>query len=151
MANQFAGRRVAAIVVVIVALTAVIPPAGAYALARWRVTRAWQLAEEGAASLGARKLELQSAAGMQSVVCGPGRVPRGEGPSFRWVENPVAAGSTFAGIWPQDPWGRCYLLNVRALTDTGSGLLISAGPNGEIDTPLGATAPAGDDIAATVR
>jgi hypothetical protein len=40
---------------------------------------------------------------------------------------------------------------VAALVDHGAGLLISAGANGELETPLGALAPAGDDIAAVVR
>jgi prepilin-type N-terminal cleavage/methylation domain-containing protein len=54
---------------------------------------------------------------------------------------------------PLDPWGTPYMVNVEA-TDTTSavekGFVISAGPNGVMDTPFGAvraTTPGGDDIA----
>ncbi len=55
---------------------------------------------------------------------------------------------------PLDPWGRPYLVNIAA---TRSGhparlaLVLSAGPNGRIDTPwatTGLTHPGGDDIGA---
>jgi len=54
---------------------------------------------------------------------------------------------------PLDPWGTPYMVNIEA-TDTTSavekGFVISAGPNGVMDTTeaaLRATVPAGDDIA----
>jgi len=54
---------------------------------------------------------------------------------------------------PLDPWGTPYMVNIEA-TDTSSavekGFVISAGPNGVMDTPFGAlrtTTPGGDDIA----
>ena len=151
MSNPFDGRRVAAMVALLVGLTAVIPPAAAYGLARWRISRAGELAATAAGPLGARKQELKDAAGTQAVVCGPGRLPEASGAGVEWLQSPVAAGAAFDTDWPQDPWGRCYLLNVRALLESGGGLLISAGPNGTIDTPLHAASPAGDDIAALVR
>jgi hypothetical protein len=151
MANPFAGRRVAAMVALLVVLTAVIPPAAAYGLARWRVSRAGELAAAAAGPLAARKQELKDAAGTQAVVCGPGRLPDAAGPGREWLQSPVAAGDAFGADWPQDPWGRCFLLNVRGVLESGGGLLISAGPNGTIDTPLHAASPAGDDIAALVR
>lgn len=151
MANPFDGRRVAAMVALLVVLTTVIPPAAAYGLARWRISRAGELAAAAAGPLAARKQDLKGAAGTQPVVCGPGRLPDATGPGSEWLQSPVAAGHTFDTDWPQDPWGRCYLLNVRAVLESGGGLLISAGPNGTIDTPLAATEPSGDDIAALVR
>lgn len=151
MAASFDGRRVAVRVVVLALLTAVIPPAAAYSLARWRVAQAAERAGAAAPVLAERRDELRDLAGRHAVVCGPGRLPRADGEAFGWVESPVAAGASFADVWPQDPWGRCYLLNVRRLLDGGGGLLISAGPNGTIDTPLSASVPSGDDIAALVR
>ena len=54
---------------------------------------------------------------------------------------------------PLDPWGTPYMVNIEA-TDTTSavekGFVISAGPNGVMDTPhaaVRATVPQGDDIA----
>ena len=151
MSQRFAGRRVARLVLLLVVLTAVIPPAAAYSLARWRIATARSLAETAAPVLAERSDELRDVAGRQRVVCGPGRLPRAEGAAFPWIESPVSAGASFAEIWPQDPWGRCYLLDVRSLLEGRGGLLISAGANGSIDTPLSASAPYGDDIAAVAR
>lgn len=54
---------------------------------------------------------------------------------------------------PLDPWGTPYMVNIEA-TDTSTavekGFVISAGPNGVMDTTeaaVRATTPAGDDIA----
>jgi hypothetical protein len=145
------GRRVAGLVVLLVLLTAVLPPSAAYSLARWRIARATDRAAAAAAPLGARRDALRELAGEHAVVCGPGRFPRAEGVGAPWMESPVAAGPSFDDVWPQDPWGRCYLLNVRGLIEGRGGLLISAGPNGTIDTPVTALVPSGDDIATLVR
>lgn len=151
MANPFDGRRVAAMVAVLVALTAVLPPAAAYTLAQWRITRATQTASAAAVRLAARMDDLREAAGTRAVIAGSGcRLPQASGPGLAWLRAPIAAGRAFESSWPQDPWGRCYLLHVPEAGGHG-GLLISAGPNGAIDTPLDASVPAGDDIAALVR
>lgn len=138
-------------VAVLLVLTAIIPPASAYVFASWRIRTASTRAETAAGVLASRRAELRQVARGQDSVCGPGRVPAGAGDGLAWVQNPVAAGQSFESIWPQDPWGRCYLLNVRRLLDGHGGLLISAGPNGTIDTALDAGAPAGDDIGVLVR
>lgn len=151
MANEFDGRRVAVMVTLLLALTAILPPTAAYTLARARISRAQQLASDAARPLGSRKRELLAAAGTQAVVAGPGRLPQASGEAVAWLQAPVAAGRAFESDWPRDPWGRAYLLDARAVLAGEGGLLISAGPNGSIDTPLGANAPAGDDIAAIVK
>jgi hypothetical protein len=151
VSETFSGRRVARLVVTMVVLTAVIPPAAAYTLARWRIASAAERAQTAAPLLAERSEELRAIAEQQGVVCGPGRLPRAESAALGWIESPVSAGASLAESWPQDPWGRCYLLDVRGLLAGRGGLLISAGPNGTIDTPLSARAPAGDDIAAFVR
>lgn len=151
MSTQFSGRRVASLVVALVVLTAVIPPAAAYGLARWRVSRAMTLAERAAPLLSERRGMLRDSAAGKDVLCGPGRVPAARAPGLAWIAGPVKATVAFEPVWPQDPWGRCYLLNARAVLDHGAGLLISAGPNGTIDTPLDAASPAGDDIGVVVR
>jgi hypothetical protein len=84
-------------VALLVALTAVIPPAGAYALARWRITRANADAQAAVATFRNLKGELQEIAGDGAVVAGPGRMPRGEGPGDAWVENPVSVAVSFPG------------------------------------------------------
>ena len=151
MARQFEGRRVAALVIGAIVLTAVIPPAAAYALAQWRITRALTLAHDAAAPLAAQQDDLRRVAGRQPIMCGPGRMPNGQGSGAAWVGAPVAAGGTFDAIWPRDPWGRCYLLNVSRVLSGEGGLLISGGPNGTIETPIDASSPSGDDIGVLVR
>lgn len=149
--SEFSGRRTAIAVTLLVVLTAVIPPAGAYALARWRVVRANANAVAAVALFRERIPVLRELAGEATVIAGPGRMPRGQGLGEAWVQNPVSLAASFDEPWPIDPWGRAYLLDVGALVERGAGLLISAGPNGEIETAIGASAPAGDDVAAVVR
>lgn len=152
MAAEFTGRRVAAVVLLLIVLTAVLPPAAAYALAQWRISRAGETAAAAAGPLGARKAELRAAAGTHAVVTGSGcRLPMADQAGAGWLETPVSAGSALESSWPRDPWGRCYLLNARGVLSGAGGLLISAGPNGSIETPLGASAPEGDDIASIVN
>ena len=151
MARPFSNRNVAAGVGIIVLMTAVVPPAGAHALATWRISRTTDLVNAAAAALATDKPALHDAARGADVVAGAGRLPRAAQHARGWIRSPVNARAAFAGQWPTDAWGRCYLLNMRQLSETGSALLLSAGPNGEIDTPIDATAPHGDDIAATVR
>lgn len=151
MSRQFSGSRTARTVILLVTLTAIVPPAGAYALARWRIARATADAVRAAADLSTRKDQIRGIAGDAGVLAGPGRLPRGAGAGDGWVQNPVSAAAAYAGAWPTDPWGRAFLLNVGEWVANGSTLLISAGPDGEIATPLSASTPAGDDIAATVR
>lgn len=151
MSKDFSGERVWPAVVVLVALTAVAPPAAATALASWRVARAQQTAVETAERLAVSKGALHELAGQVEVLCGQGRLPGAAMEARRWLEKPVGATGELARAWPSDPWGSCYLLNVRAMLDGRGGLLISAGPNGELETPLEAAAPSGDDIASTVR
>ncbi len=48
---------------------------------------------------------------------------------------------------PIDPWGRAFVLNLSALHHPREVLwILSAGPDGEIQTAPDATTPAGDDV-----
>lgn len=50
------------------------------------------------------------------------------------------------GLHP-DPWGHAYLLNVEGLVDGREPpVVLSAGPNGIVDTPAGSAVAQGDDI-----
>lgn len=72
--------------------------------------------------------------------------------TVRW-RGPYVAGGT-----PLDPWGRPYLVTVRSGTSTSATnykrlVVISAGPDGAINTPAALTAAtdiAGDDIGVIV-
>jgi len=149
--RQYSGPRIALSVAGLLALTAIGPPAGAYALARWRLASAMSSAQAGAEMLAARKAELADLAGDAVVLSGPGRLPRANEAGQDWVQNPVSVATAFEHEWPRDPWGRCYLLHVAPILRGEPALLLSAGPNGDVETPLTALTPAGDDIGAPVR
>lgn len=151
MATAFSGRRVAVAVAILLALTVVIPPAAALGLARWRIARTRAAADSTATWIASRRASLRELASAAPVVRGPGRIPDNSEEGRSWVAGPLAITPELASGWSMDAWGRCLLLNVRAIDDARGALLISAGPNGRIDTPIDATNPRGDDIAATVR
>ena len=80
----------------------------------------------------------------------------------RGYPAPTTAGDTkwmgpYATTLPLDPWGRPYVINALNFTSTTSPptpvWVLSAGPNGLIDTPIatGTTAPLNDDIGFRVR
>jgi prepilin-type N-terminal cleavage/methylation domain-containing protein len=74
---------------------------------------------------------------------------------------PVAGDTRWAGPYatqlPVDPWGRPYVINALNLTSVVVPPIpvwvLSAGPNGTIDTPIAAATivPGGDDIGFRVR
>lgn len=65
--------------------------------------------------------------------------------------NDAMAGDRFAGGYIQslepDPWGNAYLVNVDGWLDYRErAVVLSAGPNGRVDTPAEQTYAQGDDI-----
>ncbi|MGC2062264.1 MAG: type II secretion system protein GspG [Thermodesulfovibrionales bacterium] len=51
-----------------------------------------------------------------------------------------------------DPWGRVYVLNANAfLAASGPVWLLSAGPDGNVDTPANADTVLGDDVGVRLR
>lgn len=81
-----------------------------------------------------------------AVLAGPGNPPA-ETRDHRWLAGtttPLRVAGTEA-----DAWGNQLLVNAGA---SSAIWVLSAGPNGVIDTPFdGASQPAGDDIAARIR
>lgn len=151
MATTLSGKRIALAVASLLLLTVVIPPSAAYSLARWRITRTQSAADSAAILTASRKESLRELVGAPSVVRGPGRIPDSSEEGRSWFANPMAAPPELVSGWSTDAWGRCFLLKVRGNEVVRGALLISAGPNGRIDTPFNALGPQGDDIAATVR
>ena len=48
---------------------------------------------------------------------------------------------------PCDPWGNAYLVNVQGFYNQSErAMILSAGPDGVVDTPARAASPAGDDL-----
>ena len=117
-----------------------------------------------AAALGRAKPALREIAARADVLCGSGRMPLAQTlDAERWARAPRAALASILGDQSSDPWGNCYVVNVAALSSSDPAALtssdppvlwiLSAGPNGIIDTPFfgAAGGPNGDDIAAPVR
>lgn len=83
----------------------------------------------------------------QLVTNGPGYIATGD---TKWA-------GPYATTLPADPWGRPYVINAAnfttATTPPTPVWVLSAGPNGLIDTPIAptTTAPGGDDIGFRVR
>ena len=103
-----------------------------------RIATAARRAEDVARSIGSASFEATDA----RVLMGPGNVPL-VGEAVSWP-----AGAR-ANLPSPDPWRNAYMVNVGA---KGTVWVISAGPNGVVETPFeGAASARGDDVAARVR
>ena len=133
------GRQVLGAVLCILLGTFVLPPMAAYAVNARRVARAER--DVHAIAAGLAGLTARVAAG--AVLEGPGRLPTAATEHAQaWLSGPHGSLPARLGGMdvPQDPWGNAYLVNRQ--------LVVSAGPDGMIDTAFGAGSPAGDDVAA---
>jgi hypothetical protein len=130
------GRQVFAALIAIALATAVLPPLAALTVNKRRVGRC----ERDAAALAARLRALPAPADSRAVSCTGGRLPEAGSTSAQpWVGTPRDATAALDGLAvPPDPWGNCYLV--------GSGWVLSAGPNGIVDTPFGVDRAQGDDV-----
>jgi hypothetical protein len=127
-------------VLLAVLATAVLPPAGAW----WLNSRRVAITADRVAAL----VPGFSGSDGGGVVCGPGRLPdtdvRGaHAIHAAWITAAVSRPEAFGAGAPTDAWGRCFLASDR--------WVLSAGPNGVVDTPLDAQALGGDDIGVRVR
>ncbi len=91
---------------------------------------------------------------------GPGSIPAGNpfgsGIDARALDDALLNDSMGKDRWAgpyvrnglqPDPWGHSYLVNVDGwLTERERALVLSAGPDGEVQTAADATRPAGDDL-----
>ena len=153
------GRRLLVALTAILLATAVLPPAAAWSVTVRRVHRAEAMTATLAEQLRApdAQAKLERLAQSAAVLCGDGRVPsvvpygyvggwltESRGPLSSAVGTPVAP----------DPWGNCYIVNVRNPTPGAGVWVISAGPNGIVDSmwsPAGAVMLGGDDIGARLK
>lgn len=146
------GRKLAAALVAIALLTFVLPPLAARQVNERRIDRARRDVARIAASLGgehqaALAEAIASADGGPLVLTGPGAAPTCA-PDLGWPAGRMVPWPALSDTESRDPWGNHYLIAVGR----GSGapiVVLSAGPNGTVDTPFAtAASPRGDDIAA---
>jgi hypothetical protein len=161
--SPISGRQLIGALIGIVFATAVLPPAAAWTLNRTRVAQTDARATAALERLRSNGDVLAGLMAHDGVICGPGRVPDREpatasarsGASYpahvAWLREAQIAPVPFGAGMPTDAWGRCFLLTAHELSTGGPVWLISAGPNGLIDTPPNALALGGDDIGGRLR
>jgi hypothetical protein len=158
------GGRVLGALGLIILATAVIPPLAAVTVNRSRVRLASDQVALIAEALGRARPALHELANRADVLCGAGRMPLARTlDAERWVTAPRAALTSLLGDMPADPWGNCYVVNLAAPTSSEPAALtssdravlwvLSAGPNGIIETPFVGVSetPGGDDVALRIR
>ena len=146
------GQLLLALVAIAIA-TVVVPPAAAWRLNQFRIDQTRERATQAAERLQKDSARLAAAPRRIDVACGPGRLPRVETPGLpaEWISRAVVAPELFGPGMPTDGWGRCFLMNIGEWPYGGRIGILSAGPNGIVDTPFGSATLAGDDIGAIVR
>jgi hypothetical protein len=161
--SPISGAQLVAALAAILIATAVLPPAAAWTL-NW--SRIAQTRERAHAAIERIRTGGDGVTGLREsdgVLCGPGRLPgrdpgivsaraeRSHAAHRAWLLGARIAPERFGAGMPTDAWGRCFLLNADAWATGGPVWLLSAGPNGWIDTPPNAIALGGDDIGDRLR
>ena len=161
--SPITGAQLVAALAAILFATAVLPPAAAWTLNQTRVAQTRERARAATERLRSSSDEMAGLARSTGIVCGPGRLPDREPAAVNtragasrpaqtaWLREARIAPDVFGSGMPTDAWGRCFLLNADAWGSGGPVWLVSAGPNGVIDTPPNALALGGDDIGHRLR
>lgn len=149
--GPMSGAQLVSALIAIVIATAVIPPVAASWLNAGRISQTSQRVTVAIGRLGTGADKTGT-----GIVCGPGRLPgarvTGSYPAHTaWLRELRSAPELFGAGMPTDAWGRCFLMNVGAWATGDPVWLLSAGPNGLMDTPPNALALGGDDIGGRLR
>lgn len=142
-------RRLAAALVAIAVLAFVLPFSAVRALHQGRLDDVRRDLEQYAGHL--RDVNQRWPEGV-SLLSGPGAMPPAQ--DARWI-----SGATYPlerGDATPDPWGNAYVVNLGARGGGGAAIwILSAGPNGIIDTPFlqpaNSAVAHGDDCAVRIR
>jgi type II secretory pathway pseudopilin PulG len=144
------GRYLAGALVAIALLTFVMPPLLARQVSAARVARAneeaGRIANLAATDDGTANGLIPAAFRLDPIVlAGPGIAPK-FAEATAWPEQ--RATSPFSA--QPDPWGNHYVI-VMTTRVNATTVVLSAGPNGVVETPFGVTTGGGDDIVVTRR
>ncbi len=153
--SPISGAQLVAALAAILFATVILPPAAAWTLNRTRVAQTKERVGVAADRLRSSSDGIASLTAGAGVVCGPGRLPDRDSAASAshgaWLRGARVAPELFGAGMPTDGWGRCFLLNADGWASGGPVWLLSAGPNGLLDTPPNALALGGDDIGARLR
>lgn len=150
------GRQLGGALVAIAVLALLLPPLAARQVHKRRIAHAQAGVQRIAASLAADggttvAAIWTSVGGAGAVLAGPGAAPK-FAPGTDWPEGRLGAlGAAAPGLFPAaalvpDPWGNQYLVAVDAGV-SGRVIVVSAGPNGIIETRFHtASRTDGDDV-----
>ena len=131
-----------------IALLAIALP---YAAVRTLHERRLALADADLDRLAAAAKDTLGHAPAVSVLLGPGRVPKAN--DTRWLAGASYPLDSALGTIPvtADPWGNGFVINAGA--NPSSLWLLSAGPNGTLETPFDGSPgrPLGDDLGRHLR
>ena len=150
------GAQLTVALVAIIVATAVIPPAAAWSLNTARVSQTSRRAIDAVERLGKTANDIAGFSTGTGVVCGPGRPPARRAATAHpahvaWLRELRAAPELFGAGMPTDAWGRCFVMNIGDWASGGPIWILSAGPNGLIETPTNALVAGGDDIGGRLR
>jgi hypothetical protein len=160
--RPISGLQLLLALVAITLATVVAPPATAWWLNQ---SRTEQTQERVAAAASRLRTLMENDALLRSsaaVLCGPGRLPdavpaaAASRPALlethaSWLSAAVSAPDVFGDGMSTDAWGRCFLINAGAAARGLRVWIVSAGPNGLVETALGAPALGGDDIGVVLQ
>lgn len=160
--RPISGLQLLLALVAITLATVVVPPATAWWLNQSRIE---QTQARVAAAASRLRTSMDDDALLRlgaAVLCGPGRLPdavpaaAASRPDLlqthaSWLSGAVSAPDAFGEGMPTDAWGRCFLVNAGVATRGLRVWIVSAGPNGLVETAPGAPALGGDDIGAVLR
>lgn len=135
--------RAAAALMGIAILAFVLPFAAVSALHVHRLDSADRQERELAAALALPSFLSQSSS---DLLLGPGAMPRFDDSAWsRAPTVPLAPLLADRYVLTPDPWGNAYLVRIRVGAGGRSLDILSAGPDGIVQTPFASTTPSGDD------
>lgn len=161
--SPISGGKLAVTLTAILAATAVLPPVAAWTLNRTRVVQTRDRVEQALERMRSRSDGARNIGADVRIVCGPGRMPDRQPSDLSarlgvsspahaaWLDRARIGPEFFESGMPTDAWGRCFLLNPEGWSLNSPVWLLSAGPNGLIETPPNAIALGGDDIGGRLR
>jgi hypothetical protein len=145
------GPRVGAAIAILLVLAFVLPYGAVTTLHKKRL----RAADEGTRAIAERLKVILAGqspdipAGTE-VFAGPGDRPVVN--DARWSSATSIPLARVGVVAPPDPWGNAYLVNIAALRSGGTVWILSAGPDGIVQTPfLSRSGPVADDRATPLR